>query len=205
MKNSLICSFLLAAAVVSAAPSNLPAELKYDRLAVEYAGGGDVRSYGVGGQALLGGRFLVGGAFSENRFKNLGTTSGRGADVTLGYVLPLAKGDLIATVGYGQVQATGQSGTKAIALLDDTTSLGLTWRQRISEVYEFSLGYGHATDRRTIRSTVGTTTTTTTPQGHEGSVDLGLRYKVGPHLDLTFGYTFVAGPNRWTLSSGYTF
>ena len=205
MKNSLIFSFLFAAAVVSAAPSNLPAELKYDRLAVEYAGGGDVRSYGVGGQALLGGRFLVGGAFREHDFKNLGTTSGRGADFTLGYALPLAKGDLIATVGYGQMQASGQSGTKAIALLEDTTSLGLAWRQQISEVYEFSLGYVHATDRQTIRSTAGTTTTTTTPQGHEGSVNLGLRYKMGPHLDLTFGYTFVAGPNRWTLSSGYTF
>ncbi|NBX34649.1 hypothetical protein EBR16_04730 [bacterium] len=105
---------LLLAAVVSAAPSNLPAELKYDRLSVDYARGGDDRVYGVNGRALLGG------------------------------CIPL-------------------------------------------------------------RSTVGTTVTTATAKDHEGAVNLGLRYDVDAHVDVTFGYGIVSGSNIWSVSTGYNF
>ena len=196
---------LLLAAVVSAAPSNLPAELKYDRLSVDYARGGDDRAYGVNGRALLGGCFLLGGGVSENRFKSLGTTAGRGTDLALGYVFALPKGDLIASAGYGQVQANGLAGTRTLALQAEASTYGLAWRQRLGESYELSLGYAYTADRQTLRSTVGTTVTTTTVKDHDGAVNLGLRYNVDAHVDVTLGYGLFSGSNVWSVSTGYNF
>jgi hypothetical protein len=205
MKNHPILPLLLAVATVSAAPATLPSELKYDRLAVEYSAGGDVRSYGVSAQALLGGRFLVGAVVGENKFKDLGTTAGRDTSAVLGYKFALPQGDLVASLGYGQVQASGLSGTKAIALQGDATTLGLAWRQRLNESYEYSVGCAYAGNRQTIRSTSGATVTTASASDHDTLVSLELRYNVSSNVDVTLGYTFASGGNIWSLSTGYNF
>jgi len=211
MKNHPILPLLLSAVAVSAAPANIPAELKYDRVAVEYASGGDGRSYGISGEALLGGHFLLGGGVLENKFKQYGTTAGRSTGFKLGYKFTLGQGDLIASALYGQVQASGQipasgtTGAKSIALQGSETTYDLTWRQRINENYEFSVGYDYATSRQTLRSTLGTTVTNVATKDHVDSVNLGLRYNFSANLDVTLGYSFVSGGNVWSLSTGYSF
>jgi hypothetical protein len=197
--------FLLASAQVIAAPANIPGELKYDRLAAFYGGGGAVRSHGVSGQALLGGHFLVGGQGSEETFTEVGDISGRSTGFTLGYKFTEATGDFIVSVARSQVLASGVVGAGTRSLEGEATTLGLTWRQRVSDHFEGFIGYGHTSRRRTTRATVGGVVTSASTRDLEGAVNLALRYDAHANVDVTFGYAIVSGGNVWNLSAGYNF
>ena len=147
----------------------------------------------------------MGGGVHGKTYGDLGTTSGRGADFALGYAFALGKGDLIASAGYGQVQAAGQDGGRSLALEEEARTCGLTWRQRLDETWEYTLGFAHVSERRTVRATVGASVTTTMTREQGGVVNLGLRYLLDAHVDLVLGYALGAGGNLWSVSTGYTF
>lgn len=207
MKTLLVLAplFLLASAQVIAAPDNIPGELKYDRLAAFHGRGGEVRSYGVSGQALLGGHFLVGGQASEETFAALGDISGRSTGFTLGYKFTEATGDFLITVTRRQIRASGGAGTATRELDGEATTLGLTWRQRLSAAFEGFVGYGHTTRRETTRSTIGGVVTTVRSRDYEGALNLALRYNATANVDVTLGYAVVPGGNVWSIATGYNF
>jgi hypothetical protein len=206
MQHHPILPLLLAVATVSAAPSNVPAELKYDRLAFGYASSSDARSYGLAGEALLGGHILVGGGIADEKFKSLSGISGRSTDFQLGYKFTLGQGDLILSAGYGQIQASGSVGTSKLDSVGDSKSLGLAWRQRLNEAWEYSVGYTYSRTVQTLRSTnTNSVVTSATATDHDSAVNFALRYNLTANVDVTFGYTFVSGGNVWSLSTGYNF
>lgn len=206
MQHHPILPLLLAVATASAAPTNVPAELKYDRLGVGYASGGDGHSYGITGEALLGGHFLVGGGVNDETTKGLVGLSGRSTEFQLGYKFTLGQGDLILSAGYGQIQSAGTSGTSKLDLAGDSKSLGLAWRQRLNEAWEYSVGYTYDRTAQTLRSTnINSVVTSATTTDHDSSVNLGLRYNVDANVDVTLGYCFVSGGNVWSISTGYNF
>ncbi len=197
--------FLLASAQVIAAPANIPGELKYDRLAAFHGQGGEVRSQGVSGQALLGGCFLVGGQGSQETFTEFGDISGRSTGFTLGYKFTEATGDFIVSVTRSQVRASGGAGVATRELDGEATTLGLTWRQRVSDAFEGFVGYGHTSRRERTRTTIGGVATAASTRDHEGALNLALRYNATANVDVTFGYALVSGGNVWNLSAGYNF
>ena len=197
--------FLLASAQVVAAPANIPGELKYDRLAAFHERGGEGRSYGVSGQALLGGRFLVGGQASEESFPSLGDITGRSTGFTLGYKFTEATGDFLITVTLSQIRASGGAGAVTWELDGEATTLGLTWRQRLSDAFEGFVGYGHTSRRETARATIGGVVTSSLGRDYEGALNLALRYNATANVDVTFGYAIVPGGNVWSIGTGYNF
>lgn len=201
----LVPLFLLASAQVIAAPANIPGELKYDRLAAFHERGGDVRSYGVSGQALLGGRFLVGGQASEEAFAAMGDISGRSMGFTLGYKFTEATGDFLITVTRSQTRASGVAGAVTWELDSEATTLGLTWRQRLSDTFEGFVGYGHASRRETARATIGGGVTSSRGRDYAGALSLALRYNATANVDVTAGYAIVSGGNVWSIATGYNF
>jgi len=206
MKHTPILPLLLTAVAASAAPANVPAELKYDRLAIGYASSSDGHASGITGQALLGGHFLVGGGLSDETFKGVAKLSGRSTEFQLGYKFTLGQGDLLLSAGFGQVQATGTSGTLKLDSVGESKSLGVTWRQRLNETWEYSVGYAYSRTEQTLRSTtLANVVTAATATDHDSVVNLGLRYNVGANMDVTLGYGIVSGGNVWSISTGINF
>jgi hypothetical protein len=197
--------FLFVSTPLSAASADIPGGLKYDRLAAFHERGGDARSYGVSGQALLGGRFLVGGQASEESFPTLGDISGRSTGFTLGYKFTEATGDFLITVTRSQNRAGGVAGAVTWELDGEATTLGLTWRQRLSDTLEGFVGYGHTSHRETSRATLGGIVTSSRGRGQEGALNLALRFNATANADVTAGYAIVTGGNVWSIATGYNF
>jgi hypothetical protein len=209
MKNTTLLTLTLVAASTSAfaQSSYNKSGLTYDRISVGYASSSDVRSWGVEGTALLGDNFLIGGTYQDLKFKNLGSTTGTGTGFDIGYKFTAGPGDLVFSLGYGQLQAAGLVGNTVVLAAGETTTYGLAWRQKINDSLEYAVSYVHSRNN-VVSGGYDLTTGASAGNGsstNDNQLGLSLRYNFTKSFDATVGYTFAKGSNIWSLSAGYNF
>jgi hypothetical protein len=209
MKNTTLLTLtLLAASSAAFAQSSLnKSGLSYDRVSVGYSSSSDVREFGVSATALLGDNVLVSGTYQDVKFKNFGSVSGTATGFGLGYKFGVGSGDLVLSLGYAQLQAAGLSGATVIAAAGEATTLGLAWRQKISDSLEYGVSYTYS--RTNVVSggydLVSGATASNGSSTNDSQLGLSLRYNLTKAFDVTAGYTFAKGSNIWSLSAGYNF
>lgn len=209
MKNTTLATIVLIAASSAAfAQSSLnKSGLSYDRVSVGYSSSSDVRSFGVNASALLGDNVLVGGNYQDVKFKNFDSVSGTSTGFGLGYKFSLGSGDLVLSLGYAQIQAAGLSGATVVAAAGESTTLGLAWRQKISDSLEYGVSYVHGSTNVVSGGydLVSGASSSNGSSTNDDQLSLSLRYNLTKSFDVTAGYTFASEGNIWSLSAGYNF
>jgi hypothetical protein len=209
MKNTTLATLtLLAASSAAFAQSSLnKSGLSYDRVSVGYSSSSDVRTFGVNASALLGDNVLVGGNYQDVTFKNFGSVSGTATGFGLGYKFSVGSGDLVLSLGYAQIQAAGLSGSTVIAAAGESTTLGLAWRQKISDSLEYGVSYVHGRTNVVAGGydLVSGASSSNGSSTNDNQLGLTLRYNLSKAFDVTAGYAFASGGNIWSLSAGYNF
>ena len=113
----------------------------YNNLQVQYLSSDNLSSGRLMMQSTLAGSdFFVDAYVASGSGKQLLAGSMlRGAYADLGYKLRVGPGDLNFTVGYAQQQLSGGINEG----YGSDVVLGLAWRQKLNEVWEYSLMYQH--------------------------------------------------------------
>jgi hypothetical protein len=208
---------LLAAAVTPAFAQTVPAVksgLNYNRIAVGYSADDILKGYNVTGSALLGGSFIVSGAYDKVKSKGeafggpiagmSGTLSGFG----LAYKFNVGPGDL--AIGYfyktGTVDGVVTALGDYVVASAEQKGFGLNYRQAINSSLELSVGYSRQSTRLGFVDI-------TNPFADElkataNVYTLGVRYNITKQLDATVDYVFKnqnSGGNKLGVSVGYNF
>lgn len=208
MKNTTLLTLtLLAASSAAFAQASNKSGLNYDRVSVGYSSGSDIRSWDFSGTALLGEHVLIGGTYSDLKFKNLGSTTGTGTGFQVGGKFTAGPGDIIVTLGYAQLQAAGLVGSTAVLAAGENTQLGLAWRSKINDSLEYTVSYSR--NRVNVVSggydlSTGTASANGTSNS-ENQFGVFLRYNFSKSFDANIGYSHTTGSNIWSLSAGYNF
>jgi hypothetical protein len=209
MNNTPLIALVFLAAAASAQSNLGKSGLSYDRVSVGYGSSGDVHSTGLSGTALLGDSVLIGGNYIQSDYANLGTLTSKSTGFSLGYKVSAGDADVIFSVRYAQLQASGVVGNAAIIGSADQLGYGVAWRQKLNAALDYSFAYSHA---RTNTLVGGYDLATGASAGNgsteaEDDIQFSLRYSFTKSLDLTLGYDFSLGGGNdgWSISLGYSF